>query len=84
MEPQEYNYCCEVKKKCKKRVNCLGIVAIILGILFAATIGIIIGAVVAETILVALAAIIVLAITLGILLISAIIILICKRRKECC
>jgi uncharacterized protein YacL len=62
MEPQEYSYCCEAKKKCK-RTNCLGIIAIILGILFAGIIGVIIGAALAETILTALAAIIVLAIT---------------------
>ena len=84
MEPQEYNYCYETKKKCKKRFNCLGIVAIILAILFSATIGIIIGAAVAETILAALSAVIVLAIALGVFLLSTIILLLCKRPKTCC
>ena len=69
MEPQEYSYCCEAKKKCK-RTNCLGIIAIILGILFAGIIGVIIGAALAETILAALAAIIVLAITFFVLLLT--------------
>ena len=77
MEPQEYSYCCEAKKKCK-RTNCLGIIAIILGILFAG-----IGAALAETILAALAAIIVLAITFGVLLILTIILLLCKKHKDC-
>ncbi len=84
MEPQEYNYCYETKKRCKKRVNCLGIVAIILSILFSTTIGLIIGASVAETILTALSAVIVLAIALGVFLVSTIILLLCKRPKACC
>ena len=84
MEPQEYNYCYETKKRCKKIVNCLGIVAIILSILFSTTIGIIIGASVAETILTALSAVIVLAIALGVFLVSTIILLLCKRPKACC
>ena len=84
MDPQEYNYCYETKKRGKKRVNCLGIVAIILSILFSTTIGIIIGASVAETILTALSAVIVLAIALGVFLVSTIILLLCKRPKACC
>ena len=75
-------YCCEAKKKCK-RTNCLGIIAIILGILFAGIIGVIIGAALAETILAALAAIIVLAITFFVLLILTIILLLCKKHKDC-
>lgn len=84
MEPQEFNYCYETKKKCKKRTNCLGIVTAILAILFSATIGILIGAALAGTIIAALAAVIVLAIALGVLLISAIILLICKKPKGGC
>ena len=75
MEPQEYSYCCEAKKKCK-RTNCLGIIAIILGILFAGIIGVIIGAALAETILA-------LAITFFVLLILTIILLLCKKHKDC-
>lgn len=81
MEPQEYNYCCETKKK-TKRTNCLGIVAVILLALFTLVIGGLIGAAIADTILGALAAVIVLAIVLGILLIITIILLLCKNKKH--
>ena len=82
MEPQEYSYCCEAKKRCR-RTNCLCIIAVILGVLFTGIIGVIIGAALAETILAALAAIIVLAITFGVLLILTIILLLCKKHKDC-
>lgn len=81
METQEYSYCCETKKKCRK-ISCLGIVAVILSILFFAVLGLILGAVFATTILGALAAIIVLAVVLGILLILTLIVLICKNRRH--
>ena len=81
METQECNYCCEPKKKCK-RISCLGIIAIILGVLFTFTLGLLIGAAIAATILGALAAIIVLAIVLGILLILTIILLACRNNRN--
>lgn len=81
MEPQEYEFCCENRKRTKK-TNCLGIVAIIILALFTLVIGGIIGAAIAETILGALAAVIVLAIVLGLLLIITIILLLCKNKKN--
>lgn len=82
MEPQEYSYCCEAKKRCK-RPNCLCIIAVILGVLFAGIIGVIIGAEIATAVLEALAAVIVLAITFGVLFILTIILLLCKKHKDC-
>lgn len=81
MEPQEYNYCCEQKKKCKK-FNCLGIVAVILLAFLTLVIGAIIGAEIAETIIAALASVVVLAIILALLLIITIILLLCKNQKN--
>lgn len=83
METQEYAYCCEKKKKCRK-ISCFGIIILILSILFAVVIGGLIGAAIAEFIMGAMAAIIVLAIVLGILLILTSIFAICKclRNKE--
>lgn len=81
METQEYEFCCETKKKDKK-TNCLGIVAIIVLALFTLVIGGIIGAAIAETILGALAAVIVLAIVLGLLLLITVILLLCKKQKN--
>ena len=81
MEPQEYNYCYEPKKKCKCK-TCLDLISIILSILFIGIIGVIIGAAISEVILGALAAVIVLAVVLGILLFLNIIFLICKNNKK--
>ena len=81
MDSMEYGYCCEQKPKAKKN-NCFRLIAEILGVLFAFTIGIIIGAELASTILAAIAAIIVLAIILGILFVLTIILIICKNRKN--
>ena len=80
MDSMEYGYCCEQKPKAKKN-NCFRLIAEILGVLFALTIGII-GAELASTILAAIAAIIVLAIILGILFVLTIILIICKNRKN--
>ena len=81
MEPQEYNYCCEPKKR-EKKTNCLGIVAIIILAFFTLVIGVIIGAALASTILGALAAVIVLAIVLALLLILTILLIICRKQKN--
>ena len=70
MEPQETIYCYDNKeKKCEKKRDCLGIIAVILLAAFSVVIGLIIGASVAGAILEALAAVIVLAVILGLLLI---------------
>ena len=75
MEPQETIYCYDNReKKCDKRKNCLGIVAIILLA--------VLGAAVSGAILGALAAIIVLAVVLGLLLILTIILMLCNTKKE--
>lgn len=83
MESQEYIYCSETNKKCKKN-NCLAIVAIILGLLFTFVLGSIIGAALADLILLELAAIIILAVVLFILLIITLILLSCKVQKRYC
>ena len=83
MEPQETIYCYDNReKKCDKRKNCLGIVAIILLAAFTFVIGLLIGADVSGAILGALAAIIVLAVVLGLLLILTIILMLCNTKKE--
>ena len=83
LDSQEYIYCCETKEKCKKN-NCLAIVAIILGILFAFVLGTIIGALFSALILFALPAIVIFAIILFILLALTLILLACKYQKKCC
>ena len=84
MESQEYSYCCEQKKKCRK-IGCLGIVAIIIGLLFFFSLGLLIGAAISGTILANLAAIIVLAIVLGVILVLTLILILCKnlRNRNC-
>ena len=91
MEPQETIYCYDNKeKKCEKKRDCLGIIAVILLAAFSVVIGLIIGASVAGAILEALAAVIVLAVILGLLLILTIILMICNKKKikkdkcKCC
>lgn len=85
MEPQEDFCCYEPKKCCKnKKINCLGIVEIILLSLFTLVIGLLIGAALSTIILGALAAIIVLAVILGILLLLVGILYFCKKDKKCC
>ena len=83
MEPQETIYCFDNKeRKCQEKKNCLGIVAVILLVAFAFTIGLLIGAALALVILLSLPAIIVLAIILGLLLLLTVILMICNRKKE--
>ena len=83
MEPQETIYCYDNKeKKCEKKRDCLGIIAVILLAAFSVVIGLIIGASVAGAILEALAAVIVLAVILGLLLILTIILMICNKKKN--
>lgn len=83
MEPQETIYCYDNKEnKCTNKVNCLGVVAIILLSAFTLVLGLIIGAAVSLPILNALSALIVLAVVLGLLLILTGILLICNRCKN--
>ncbi len=91
MEPQETIYCYDnTEKKCSRKINCLGIVAIILLAAFTLVIGLLIGAAISASILGALAAVIVLAVVLGLMLILAIILLFCNKKKgkkdkcKCC
>jgi undecaprenyl pyrophosphate phosphatase UppP len=84
MEPQE-TFCCydNTKRKCDRKRNCLGIVAIILLTAFAVVIGLLVGAAVAAAILAALPAVIVLAVILGLLLILTLILILCNRKRDC-
>ena len=83
MEPQETIYCYDNKeKKCEKKRDCLGIIAVILLAAFSVVIGLIIGASVAGAILEALAAVIVLAVIFGLLLILTIILMICNQKQN--
>ena len=83
MEPQETIYCYDNReKKCDKRKNCLGIVAIILLASFTFVIGLLIGAAIAGVIFLSLPAVIVLAVILGLLLILTIILMLCNTKKE--
>lgn len=83
MEPQE-TFCCydNTKRKCDKKRNCLGIVAVILLTAFALVIGLIVGALIAAIIIGALSAVIVLAVILGLLLILTLILILCNRKKD--
>lgn len=83
MEPQETIYCYDNReKRCDRRKNCLGIVAIILLAAFTFVIGLLIGAAIAGIIFLSLPAVIVLAVILGLLLILTIILMLCNRKKE--
>lgn len=83
MEPQEKEYYYEKPEyKCGKKVNCYGIVAIILLTAFATVIGLIIGAAISSAVLAALPAVIILAVVLGLLLILAIILTICNNKRK--
>ena len=83
MEPQETIYCYDNReKKCDKRKNCLGIVAIILLASFTFVICLLIGAAIAGVIFLSLPAVIVLAVILGLLLILTIILMLCNTKKE--
>lgn len=83
MEPQETIYCYDNReKKCDRRKNCLGIVAIILLAAFTFVIGLLIGAAIAGIIFLSLPAVIVLAVILGLLLILTMILMLCNRKKE--
>lgn len=88
MEPQEERiYCCD-NRKCEKKTNCLGIVAVILLALLTFVIGLLIGAALALIVLISLPAIIVLAVILALLLILTLILMKCKQPKckkdKCC
>ena len=83
MEPQETIYCYDNReKKCDRRKNCLGIVAIILLAAFTFVIGLLVGAAIAGIIFLSLPAVIVLAVILGLLLILTMILMLCNRKKE--
>ena len=85
MEPQEQKIYCYCNKECKSKktncCNCLGIVAAILLVAFAITLGLIVGAAVSATILANLAALIVLAVVLALLFILALILKFCKVKS---
>lgn len=80
MEPQEQKIYCYCNKDCKKK-DCLGIVAVILLVAFAFTIGLILGAVFGLIVLLSLPAIIVLAVILGLLFILTLIVKFCNKKR---
>lgn len=84
MEPEKvYCYDNKPKKECCKKHTCLLWIIEIFLVAFTVSLGILIGAIASEAIMAAMAAIIVFIVISALLLISAVILYLCKKAKSC-